>query len=83
MIWVVTVWMLLTTGLAMETREFPSLASCEAYRLAANQAIFTLDSDRPSGTGVLIGACKPKASRVSMDWCAAQGPGCGAWRARN
>jgi hypothetical protein len=60
MIWAITVWMLLTTGLTMETREFKTLAECEAYRLTVERATFSLEAARPSGTGLLIGACKAK-----------------------
>ena len=60
MIWAITVWMLLTTGLTMETREFGSRAECEAYRQSVAERRFSLETERPSGTGVLIGACKGK-----------------------
>ena len=64
MIWAITVWMLLTTGLTMETREFGSRAECEAYRQSVAERRFSLSDPpapvRPSGTGVLIGACKGK-----------------------
>ena len=57
---VITVWLLLTTGLTMETREFKTLAECEAYRRGVSGATFTLEAERVPGTGVLIGACKAK-----------------------
>jgi len=60
MIWAITVWMLLTTGQTMQTREFGSLADCEAYRRSVAERQFSLETDRPSGTGVLIGSCKGK-----------------------
>ena len=60
MIWTITVWVLLTTGPTMETREFGSLVECEAYRTQAGHAVFSLESGRLSGTGILIGACKGK-----------------------
>ena len=60
MIYAITVWLLLTTGLSMETREFKTLAECEAYRRHVSDAAFTLEAERMPGTGVLIGACKAK-----------------------
>ena len=39
MIYAITVWLLLTTGLSMEMREFPTLAECEAYRRHVSDAV--------------------------------------------
>lgn len=58
MIWVVTVWMLLMAGMSVETRQFSTHAECEAYRQTVTERRFK--PDRPPGSGVLVGGCRPK-----------------------
>lgn len=57
MTWILIVLSLTASGsIQRETFVWPDQRSCELYRATVEYA----DSERPDGTGRLVGACRPK-----------------------
>ena len=59
MTWILIVWTLMASGsIQKETFRWPDRPSCEIYRASVEYFV----SERPDGTGKVVGACRPDNS---------------------
>ena len=62
MTWILIVWTLMASGgIQKETLRWPDRQSCEVYRASVEY----FDSERPEGTGKVVGACRHDQSARS------------------